>query len=146
MMPATAEPCRFCEIVRGDLPAWRVMEDETTIAFLDRRPLFPGHILLIPRLHVVTLPELPEELVAPLFITARFLATVVEEALEAEGSFVAMNNRVSQSVPHLHIHIVPRHRGDGLKGFFWPRNSYASEAEALAVQERLRAAIGRRLG
>ena len=127
------------------LPIW-VLENDTGIAFLDRRPLFPGHVLLIPRLHVGTLPELPEELVAPLFITARVLATVVEEALEAEGSFVAMNNRVSQSVPHLHIHIVPRHQGDGLKGFFWPRNPYGSEAEALAIQERLRAAIGRRLG
>ena len=145
-MPAPTEPCRFCEIVRGDVPAWRVMENEMSIAFLDRRPLFPGHILLIPRLHVVTLPELPEELVAPLFIMARFLATVVEEALEAEGSFVAMNNRVSQSVPHLHIHIVPRHRGDGLKGFFWPRNPYGNEAAALAILGRLRNAIGRRHG
>lgn len=143
MIRSVAEPCRFCEIVRGDVPSWRVMEDEATIAFLDRRPLFPGHVLLIPRLHVSTLPELPEELVAPLFGTARFLAKVVEEALEAEGSFVAMNNRVSQSVPHLHIHIVPRRRGDGLKGFFWPRNQYRSESDALVVLGRLRETVER---
>ena len=143
MIPTGAEPCRFCEITRGEVPAWRVLEDEVSLAFLDRRPLFPGHILLIPRIHVATLPELPEELVAPLFGTARFLAGIVEEALDAEGSFVAINNRVSQSVPHLHVHIVPRHRGDGLKGFFWPRNLYRSEEETLAILEKLREAIGR---
>lgn len=143
MNAPTAGTCRFCDIVRGEAPAWRVMEDEWSLAFLDRRPLFPGHVLLVPRLHVETLPELPEELVAPLFGTARLLAKVVEEGMEAEGSFVAMNNRVSQSVPHLHIHIVPRRRGDGLKGFFWPRNQYRDEAEALLVLGRLRDVIER---
>ena len=131
--------CRFCEIIRGETPAHVVYEDGHCVAFLDRRPLFPGHTLLVPRAHHATLAELPPELVPPLFAAARLLARAVEEALAAEGSFVAMNNRVSQSVPHLHVHIVPRRKGDGLKGFFWPRQKYADEAEA----QRVRAAVAR---
>lgn len=135
--------CPFCTIIRGETPACMVFEDEDVIAFLDRRPLFPGHLLLVPRDHHETLVALPESLVAPLFLRARLLARAVEEALEAQGSFVAMNNRVSQSVPHLHIHIVPRRRGDGLKGFFWPRNKYSDESEMYRIGSVIRATVTR---
>ena len=135
--------CRFCAIVTGEAPACLVFEDDSVIAFLDRRPLFPGHILLVPREHFETLGDLPEPLIAPLFAGARLLARAVEEALEAEGSFVALNNRVSQSVPHLHVHIVPRRRHDGLKGFFWPRHNYEDESEMLRVGEVIRSAVAR---
>ena len=120
-----------------------VLEDERSAAFLDQRPLFPGHCLLIPREHYETLIDLPPELVGPLFQNARLLARAVEVGLGAEGSFVAINNRVSQSVPHLHIHIVPRRKGDGLRGFFWPRQRYASEAEMAEIARKLREAIDR---
>jgi histidine triad (HIT) family protein len=135
--------CRFCAILRGELPACIVFEDPHTLAFLDRRPLFPGHLLLVPREHHETLPELPGRLVAPLFSAARILARALEIALQAEGSFVAMNNRVSQSVPHLHIHIVPRRRHDGLKGFFWPRGSYADDCELDRIGSLIRGAAAR---
>ena len=117
----TEENCLFCRIVSGEVPAVVVYEDENTLAFLDHRPLFPGHTLLVPRKHFETLGDLPATQVAPLFKSAQLLSRALESAMEAEGSFVAMNNRVSQSVPHLHVHIVPRRRKDGLKGFFWPR-------------------------
>ena len=135
--------CLFCRIVAGETPAATVFEDGRTLAFLDHRPLFPGHLLLIPKMHHETLADLPEDLIGPLFGNARILAGAVEQALEADGSFVAINNRVSQSVPHLHIHIVPRRKKDGLRGFFWPRQKYASEAEMDRVRDVLRAAIGR---
>ena len=135
--------CRFCAIIRQEVPACIVFEDELVVAFLDRRPLFPGHLLLIPREHHETLGELPERLITPLFSAARLLARAVEAALEAEGSFVAMNNRVSQSVPHLHIHIVPRRRHDGLKGFFWPRSSYPDDAELSRIGSLIRLSAGR---
>ncbi|SNB46581.1 HIT family protein [Geobacter sp. DSM 9736] len=141
-MPESS-PCQFCLIARKEVGAWTVFEDDLCIAFLDRRPLFPGHLLLIPRLHVVTLVELPNPLVAPLFTAARMLAAAVEDATGAEGIFVAINNRVSQSVPHLHIHIVPRRRKDGLRGFFWPRTTYGEETEALDMQKRIQAAVDR---
>lgn len=140
---ATVSGCRFCAIVRGELPARTVFEDDQVLAFLDRRPLFPGHLLVVPRAHYVTLPELPPHLVAPLFLAARQLARAVEVALEAQGSFLALNNRVSQSVPHLHVHVVPRRTGDGLKGFFWPRVGYRDEAEMAEVAERIRLALER---
>ncbi len=141
---ATGEKeCRFCGIIRGEVPAAIIFADDVSLAFLDRRPLFPGHLLLVPRQHVATLTDLPDPLLAPLFRSARFLARAVEEAMEAEGSFVAMNNRVSQSIPHLHIHIVPRRRHDGLKGFFWPRQGYRDEAELARVADILRAAVSR---
>ena len=133
--------CAFCRIVAGELPAHVAWEDELTLGFLDTRPLFPGHCLLVPRDHHETLGDLPEHLVGDLFGTARRLALAVETAMEAEGSFVAMNNRVSQSVPHLHVHVVPRRRKDGLRGFFWPRSRYADDAEAEAVAERVRTAL-----
>lgn len=138
---AGGKKCRFCAILRGETPAQVVFADAVSLAFLDHRPLFPGHTLLVPREHHETLAALPEKLIAPLFATARLLARAVEEALEAEGSFVAINNRVSQSVPHLHVHIVPRRRHDGLKGFFWPRHKYGDEAEIARVAGLLRASI-----
>lgn len=133
--------CKFCEIAAGERPAEVVYEDSSVVAFLDSRPLFPGHVLLISRRHVEALSDLPDDLLAPLFGAARLLSRAVEAALEAEGSFVAINNRVSQSVPHLHIHIVPRRRKDGLKGFFWPRQGYRDEAHMLEVRDALRRAV-----
>ncbi len=133
--------CLFCQVVAGEAPAHRVLDEEEAVAFLDTRPLFPGHCLLVPREHHETLGDLPEPLVAGLFATARRLALAVEAAMDAEGSFVAINNRVSQSVPHLHVHLVPRRRKDGLRGFFWPRSRYADDAEAEAVAQRVRAAL-----
>jgi histidine triad (HIT) family protein len=135
--------CRFCAILAGQAEAFTVFEDELSMAFLDSRPLFPGHCLLIPKQHYETLPDLPRELLAPLFANAQLLARAMERGLGAEGSFVAINNRVSQSVPHLHVHVVPRRAKDGLRGFFWPRQKYADEAAAVEVQEKLREAIQR---
>jgi histidine triad (HIT) family protein len=131
----------FCEIVAGRVAAHVVLEDDLVMAFLDARPIFPGHTLLVPREHVETLPELPVALVQPVFTAAQRLASAVVDGLGAQGSFVAMNNVVSQSVPHLHVHVVPRTKGDGLRGFFWPRTKYASEDEAASVAARLRDAI-----
>ena len=118
-----------------------VFEDDTCLGFLDHRPLFPGHSLLIPKQHYETLTDLPADLVAPVFTNVQFLARAVEKAMDAHGTFVATNNRVSQSVPHLHVHIVPRRRKDGLKGFFWPRYPYKSEHEAELVQSAIRDVI-----
>jgi len=138
-----ANNCLFCRIVTGELSAPVVFADETSMAFLDHRPLFPGHCLLVPREHFETLTDLPTELVGPFFEKAQLLARAVEAGLASEGSFVAMNNRVSQSVPHLHVHIVPRRRKDGLKGFFWPRNKYKSEEEIVAVQQAIKSAVAK---
>jgi histidine triad (HIT) family protein len=136
-----ARPCPFCEIIAGSRPAHIVLDDEVVVAFLDVRPLFPGHTLLVPREHVETLADLPGDLLAPYFERAQRLAGAMEGALGAAGSFVAINNRVSQSVPHLHTHVVPRNPKDGLRGFFWQRTRYADDAEAAAVAARLRAAV-----
>jgi histidine triad (HIT) family protein len=133
--------CVFCSIVSGELEADRVLEDDVLVAFLDRRPLFKGHVLLVPRDHVVTLPDLPAALRDPFLAAGQRLAAAMVEALGAEGSFVAMNNTVSQSVPHLHLHVVPRTKGDGLRGFFWPRTKYA-DGEAGEYAARLRAVLG----
>ena len=141
-MPAE-KSCRFCQIVAGDEAAHVVFEDERTLAFLDNRPLFPGHSLLVPRDHYETLAELPDDLVGPLFVNARLLSVAIPEAMEKPGSFVAINNVVSQSVPHLHVHVVPRKPKDGLRGFFWPRTKYASEDEMGEVAERVRRAVTR---
>ncbi|EME17511.1 HIT family protein [Rhodococcus triatomae] len=134
--------CVFCDVISGAAPAHRVWEDDATVAFLDRRPVFHGHVLLVPRLHVETLPELPQDHLTPLFGVAQRISTAVVEALGAQGSFVAMNNVVSQSVPHLHVHVVPRTKGDGLRGFFWPRTAYANDAEAAEVARRISRALG----
>ena len=133
--------CIFCRIVGGEISSYTVFEDDVTLAFLDYRPLFPGHCLLVPKTHYGTLLDLPTPLFTPLMANAQLLARAVERGLEAHGSFVAINNRISQSVPHLHIHVVPRRRRDGLKGFFWPRQPYKDEGSIIAVQQALRAAI-----
>jgi histidine triad (HIT) family protein len=133
--------CTFCGIVAGEVTASRVLEDESFMAFLDVRPLFPGHTLVVPRDHHETLADLPAGGVGPLFDRVRALAAAMEDALGAQGSFVAVNNRVSQSVPHLHVHVVPRTRGDGLRGFFWPRQRYASDEEMAEVADRLRSSL-----
>ncbi len=135
--------CLFCKIVSSEAQNYIVFEDSLSLAFLDRRPLFPGHCLLIPRSHYETLIDLPATLVGPLFQNAQLLARAMEQGLQAEGTFVAINNRISQSMPHLHIHIVPRHKKDGLKGFFWPRQRYPDGAAILNIQNKLRTAIAK---
>ncbi len=129
--------CVFCEIVAGETPADIVLEGPDLMAFLDRRPVFKGHVLLVPRVHVVTLPDLPAGLRDGFLAAAQRLATAMVDGLGAQGSFVAMNNVVSQSVPHLHCHVVPRTKGDGLRGFFWPRTKYGA-GEAASYADRLR--------
>jgi histidine triad (HIT) family protein len=136
-LPEAAD-CLFCRIVAGDEATHLVLEDDSCVAFLDTRPVFHGHTLLVPRTHHETLADLPPELVEPLFAQAQRLSTAVRDAMGAQGSFVAMNNIVSQSVPHLHVHVVPRVRKDGLRGFFWPRTRYESESEASKVADRIR--------
>jgi len=133
--------CVFCDIASGEVSAEIVLADETAVAFLDRRPLFKGHVLVIPRDHYETLADLPAVLVGPLFIRVQRVSTALPAALGAQGSFVALNNVVSQSVPHLHVHVVPRTRGDGLRGFFWPRQKYTDDAEAAAYAQRIRDAL-----
>jgi len=133
--------CPFCEIVAGRQPAHVVLDDEATLAFLDARPLFPGHTLLVPRQHHETLADLPSDQLGRYFERAQRLSRAMEQAFGAAGSFVAINNRVSQSVPHLHTHVVPRNRKDGLRGFFWPRSRYTDDAEAAAVAAQLRKAL-----
>jgi histidine triad (HIT) family protein len=135
--------CRFCQIITGDEPSQVVFEDERVLAFLDNRPLFPGHSLLVPREHYETLGELPDELVGPLFESARLLSVAIPKAMRKPGSFVALNNVVSQSVPHLHVHVVPRKPKDGLRGFFWPRTKYDSEDQMREVADRVRQAVKR---
>ena len=133
--------CTFCRIIRGELDAAVVFENDVSLAFLDARPLFPGHTLLVPKDHHETLMDLPPELVQPLFKDAQLLGRAVEQAMQAEGIFAAINNRVSQSVPHLHVHIVPRRKGDGLKGFFWPRRRYDGDAHIERVRSAIQSAI-----
>lgn len=135
------DDCVFCRIINGELPAAIVFEDDSSFAFLDHRPLFPGHALLLPRTHHETLADLPSAQIGQFFNNAQLLAKAIELAMEAEGTFVAMNNRVSQSVPHLHVHIVPRRRKDGLKGFFWPRNKYQDDEHLKKTQAAIKKAI-----
>jgi len=134
--------CVFCDIVAGDVPADLVLVEEDFVAFLDARPVFKGHTLLVPRVHVDTLPDLPAALRDGFLASAQRLAMAMVDGLGAQGSFVAMNNTVSQSVPHLHCHVVPRTKGDGLRGFFWPRTKYADDAEAARYADVLRASLG----
>jgi histidine triad (HIT) family protein len=129
--------CLFCAIVAGEQPSATVLDEEHLVAFLDVRPVFKGHVLLVPRTHVETLPDLPAELRDPFLEAAQRLSVAVTSALGAQGSFVAMNNVVSQSVPHLHLHVVPRTKGDGLRGFFWPRTKYADADEMADYATRL---------
>lgn len=134
--------CDFCDILAGKSQAYIVFEDVFSLAFLDTKPLFPGHVLLIPKEHTNTLVELETELIEPLFMNAQILAGAVQVAMESQGSFVAINNTVSQSVPHLHIHIVPRNKKDGLKGFFWPRTPYENDAHIEEVRARISEVVG----
>jgi len=133
--------CIFCQVTSKTLESLVVYEDDLTLAFLDHRPLFPGHCLLVPKVHYETLSDLPPELIEPLFSAAQRLARAVETGMRAEGSFIAINNRVSQSVPHLHIHVAPRRRKDGLKGFFWPRYPYESQEAAINAQRAIVTAL-----
>jgi len=141
LLGGKVDDCVFCRIISGELPAHGVFEDETSVAFLDDRPLFIGHCLIVPRGHHQTLGDLPPEVVAPFFSNAQLLSRAVERAMKAEGTFLAINNRISQSVPHLHVHIVPRRQGDGLKGFFWPRTRYKDEKGATEVQTAIKRAV-----
>ena len=135
--------CVFCGIVSGELAATTVFEDDVAVAFLDHRPLLPGHCLVVPKVHVETLPELPEDLLAPFFRDVQLVVRAVEKGLEAEGSFVAVNNKISQSVPHLHVHVVPRWKGDGLFSakLLWKRSPYRDDAARRQVQEKIRRAV-----
>jgi histidine triad (HIT) family protein len=136
-MPA----CVFCRILGGEVAAHVVLDEPDAFAILDHRPLFPGHVLLLPRVHHETLMDLPPAGVGPLFAAAQRLSGAVERALAADGVFLAINNRVSQSVPHLHVHVVPRRKKDGMRGFFWPRVPYPDEAAMAEVAARIRAAL-----
>ena len=133
--------CLFCSIVAGEVEVDTVLQTEHVVGFLDHRPVFKGHVLLVPREHVVTLPDLPARLRDPFLEAGQWLATAMLSGLGAQGSFVAMNNTVSQSVPHLHLHVVPRTKGDGLRGFFWPRTRYADDVERAEYAGKLRAAL-----
>ena len=135
-MPGT---CLFCSIVSGDVDAAVVFEDDDVIGFLDHRPVFKGHTLVVPREHHVTLADLPPALLTTVFTAAQRLSAAMPAALDAQGTFVALNNVVSQSVPHVHVHVVPRTKGDGLRGFFWPRTKYA-DGEMEEYADKLRAA------
>ena len=138
----TVSDCLFCRIAAGAVEAAVVLESADLVGFLDHRPVFKGHVLLVPRAHVVTLPELPARLRDPFLAAGQRLATAMVEGLGAQGSFMAVNNTVSQSVAHLHLHVVPRTRGDGLRGFFWPRTTYADDTELQEYAGRLRAVLG----
>jgi histidine triad (HIT) family protein len=133
--------CVFCRIAAGEIKSHTVYEDERIIVFLDNGPLFAGHALVCPKEHVDTMLDLSSDLMQPLFGTTQMVARAVEKGLDAEGTLIAVNNKVSQSVPHLHVHVIPRRRKDGLRGFFWPRQPYRDEAHALEIRDRLRAAI-----
>lgn len=143
VLAARITECTFCKIARSDLDSVRVFEDENTVAFLDHRPLFPGHCLLITRQHLRTIADLPPALLDSVFTNVRILAAAVQNAMSAEGTFIAINNIISQSVPHFHVHIVPRRKGDGLRGFMWPRHKYVSPSEAEAVGKTIRREIER---
>jgi histidine triad (HIT) family protein len=133
--------CVFCAVVAGDVPAYRVADEPAGVAFLDTRPVFPGHLLVVPRSHLETLTDLPTDTLGDYFGLVQRAARAVEHGLGCDGTFVAINNKISQSVPHLHTHVVPRRRKDGLRGFFWPRQKYASETETQEHADRIRAAF-----
>ena len=133
--------CIFCHVIAGDTDAPVVFEDETSLAFLDHRPIFPGHSLLVPKRHFETLADLPANLIKPFFSNAQLLSRAIEQAVEAQGTFVGINNRVSQSVPHLHVHVVPRRKKDGLRGFFWPRQRYETDEQMSKVQKAIQSAV-----
>ena len=133
--------CVFCQIITGKLEASIVARGDGFVAFLDKTPLFHGHVLVVPPVHRETLADLDPDEVGPLFSAVRRISAALPRALGAAGSFVAMNNKISQSVPHLHVHVVPRSKGDGLRGFFWPRMKYAGAEEMESVRAKLAAAL-----
>jgi histidine triad (HIT) family protein len=135
------DDCLFCAVIAGNAAAHVVLDEPDVVAFLDIRPVFKGHVLVVPRAHIATLPELPTTLLTTVFTAVQRCASAMVEGLGAQGSWVAQNNVVSQAVPHLHVHVVPRTKGDGLRGFFWPRQKYASDAEMGEYAERLREAL-----
>lgn len=135
------KPCVFCQIVAGKVPAEIVVENNEALAFLDKSPLQHGHVLLIPKLHIETLDQLPPEQSGDFFKMTQMISMAVERGLDAEGTFIALNNKVSQSVPHIHMHIVPRKKGDGLKGFFWPRKKYTSDDHMTETASKIREAL-----
>jgi len=135
------DDCPFCAIVAGSAPGHIVLNEPDVVAFLDMRPVFKGHVLVVPREHFVTLPDVPRAVLTPLFVAVQRCCTAMVEGLGAQGSWVAENNVVSQAVPHVHVHVVPRTRGDGLRGFFWPRQKYENDAEIADYAARLRAAL-----
>jgi histidine triad (HIT) family protein len=136
-----AKGCIFCAIVTGERQADFVLKEEDAVAFLDIKPLFKGHVLVVPRAHAATLPDVPAAGLEPLFGAVQRVCRALEAALGAHGTFVAINNKISQSVPHVHVHVVPRRRKDGLRGFFWPREPYASDAEREEFAARIRGAV-----
>jgi histidine triad (HIT) family protein len=133
--------CIFCKIRDGEIPAHVVLDEPEMLGFLDQRPVFPGHVLVVPRVHHETLMDLPRELLEPVLEATQRMSRAVQEAMSADGVFVAANNVVSQSVPHLHMHVVPRRRKDGLRGFFWPRQSYDSDEAMAETAAAIRAAL-----
>jgi histidine triad (HIT) family protein len=133
--------CKFCQIIAGEIPAHFVLETDDFVAFLDHRPLFHGHTLVLPRQHLETLLDVPAPVVGPFFLEVQRITAAVTAAMEAQGTFVAENNVVSQSVPHLHVHVVPRRRKDGLRGFFWPRTRYEGDGQAAEVAARIRSRL-----
>jgi histidine triad (HIT) family protein len=135
------DDCLFCAIVAGETPAHVVLDEPDVVGFLDIRPVFKGHVLVVPRRHFATLPEIPTPLLTSLFVAVRSCAGAVVAGLGAQGSWVAQNNVVSQAVPHVHVHVVPRTKGDGLRGFFWPRQKYDDEHEMSDYADRLRVAL-----
>jgi histidine triad (HIT) family protein len=141
MKRTTEGECRFCDIISSKESDYKVFEDDISMAFLDKRPLFIGHTLLVPKKHTETLYDVPNRVIGRLFSDVKFVAKGVELAMHADGTFIAINNKVSQSVPHLHIHIVPRRFKDGLHGFFWPRMQYKSPEEEADVRHRIMATI-----
>ncbi len=141
MSSTASQNCAFCRIIAGEEKSYLVFEDELAVAFLDRRPVFQGHCLLVPREHHETLLDLPSTSIGPLFGAAQLLARAVQRGMEAQGTFVAINNYISQSVPHLHVHVVPRRKGDGLRGFFWPRTRYENEDAIVSAQHHIRSAV-----
>lgn len=143
LLGGEVEQCLFCKIAKGEIQSHGVFEDDVSFAFLDNKPLFPGHCLLVPKQHISTLQDLPPGILGPLLGNVKLLSTAIEQAMKAEGSFIGINNRVSQSIPHMHIHVVPRNRGDGLKGFFWPRGKYPDEKSTLETREAIRSAVER---
>ncbi|MEJ7604711.1 MAG: HIT family protein [Bryobacteraceae bacterium] len=133
--------CIFCKIAAGEIKAHKVFENGDVVVFLDNGPLFPGHCLVVPKTHYDTLLDVPSDVLPGLFTVAQRVCRAVEAALGAQGSFVAVNNKISQSVPHLHVHVVPRSKGDGLKGFFWPRRPYRDEEEMAVTARKLSDAL-----